>query len=169
VNKNGSGLPSLTRKNRERSRFSELIVNPAIFPSQPNPVVNLYSDDHDDNQSSSSSINPIHSFKKTITSKILVPSESTKSIVDTDLKVTSSNLCRKVEIQSEPIHKPTTSKGSSHDLRLTLSKNRTKQQNNDDNTTTNSNPILIDDEQIVTIDKAISSKINSIKEDKQQR
>lgn len=41
----------------------------------------------------------------------------------------------------------TTSKGSAHDLRLTLSKNRTKQPNNDDHESNGSQPIS-DDEQI---------------------
>jgi len=126
----------------ENHVFSQ-IVDPSIFSSQQKPVVDLYSDDLDDNQSSSSSINPNNSLKKTTISKILAPSESS---IPTDLKVTSSSTFRKVEIQSGNIDK-TTSKGSSNDLRLTLSKNRTKQQNNDDYGT-NGDPTINDDEQM---------------------
>ena len=82
------------------------------------------------------------------------------SIADTDLKVTSSNSCRKVEFQSGNIDKPITSKGSSHDLRLTLSKNRTKQPTIDETDhNTNGNQLSND----VIESKPISSKIHSTK------
>ncbi len=140
--KNGSDQISVTRKTSGKSRFSQIIVDPSIFSSQQKPVVDLYADDLDDNQSTSS-INTNNSLKKTTISKILAPSEST---IGTDLKVTSSSTFRKVEIQSGHMDK-TTSKGSAHDLRLTLSKNRTKQPNNDDHESNGSQPIS-DDEQL---------------------
>jgi hypothetical protein len=160
--KNGSNQPVVSRKT---SRFSKIIIDPSIFPSQQKPVIGLYSDDHEDNQSSSS-LNTNNSLKKTTISKILAPNESTVSIVDADLKVTSSNSCRKVEFQSGNTDKTIPSKGSSHDLRLTLSKNRTKQQMNDDlDNDTNGNQLINDDQT-----KSISSKLNSNKDDdKQQR
>jgi len=151
--KNSSEQTSVISKNNRKSRFSKLIVDPSIFPSQEKPVVDLYSDDLDDNQSSSS-------IKKTTFSKILAPTDQPIISISTDLKVTSSNSIRKVEIQSGNIDK-TISKGSSHDLRLTLSKNRPKQQLNNDDQETNGNQITNDDEQIL--------KIKSNNETKQQR
>lgn len=56
----------------------------------------------------------------------------------------------------------TTSKGSSHDLRLTLSKNRTKQSNNDDYQPNGNQPVS-DNEDEKTI------KIKSDNDNKQQR
>ncbi|CAF4682765.1 unnamed protein product, partial [Rotaria sp. Silwood1] len=166
-NKNDSDQPSVIRKKSGKSRFSPTIVNPSILTSQENPITHLCSDDHDNNQSSSS-INTNNSLKKPTISKILVPNESIKSIVDTDLKVTSSNSCRKVEFQSGHIDKTSASKGSSHDLRLTLSKNRSKTNNNYDDNGTNGNQLNNDDESTITNNKTMSSKINSNKEDKQQ-
>jgi len=158
-NKNGSEQSSVTRKSSGKSRFSQIIVDPSIFPSQ---VVDLYSDDLDDNQSSSSSINTTNSIKKATISKILAPTDPlTRPSVGTDLKVTSSNSFRKVEIQSGNIDK-TTSKGSSHDLRLTLSKNRPKQPNNDDHDT-NDNQLINDDDD----EQIVKSKSNN--ENKNQR
>jgi hypothetical protein len=160
LNKNNSEQTTVTRKNSGKSRFSKLIVDPSIFSSQEKPVVDLYSDDLDDNQSSSS-INTNNSLKKTTISKILAPTDQPIIPMGTDLKVTSSNSIRKVEIQSGNIDK-TISKGSSHDLRLTLSKNRPKQQqSNNDEHGTNGNQITNDDEQIL--------KIKSNNENKQQR
>jgi len=160
LNKNSSEQTTVTRKNSGKSRFSKLIIDPSIFSSQEKPVVDLYSDDLDDNQSSSS-INTNNSFKKTTISKILAPTDQPIISMGTDLKVTSSNSIRKVEIQSGNIDK-TISKGSSHDLRLTLSKNRPKQQQlNNDEHGTNGNQITNDDEQIL--------KIKSNNENKQQR
>ena len=59
-NKSSTNHPTITRKN---SRFSQITVDPMVFASQQKPVVDLYSDDHDDNQSSSS-LNPDSSLKK---------------------------------------------------------------------------------------------------------
>ncbi len=161
-NKNGSEQSSVTRKSSGKSRFSQIIVDPSIFLSQQKSVVDLYSDDLDDNQLSSSSINTTNSLKKATISKILAPTDQlTRPTVGTDLKVTSSNSFRKVEIQSGNIDK-TTSKGSSHDLRLTLSKNRPKQPNNDDHDT-NDNQLINDDDD----EQIVKSKSNN--ENKHQR
>jgi hypothetical protein len=126
-----------------------MIVDPSIFFSQEKPSIDLYSDDLDDNQ------NTNNSLKKPTISKILAPQD-----LLTDLKVTSSNSFRKVEIQSGIIDK-TTTKGSSHDLRLTLSKNRTTKQSNNDDHQINENQTINDDEQTI--------KIKSNDDNKQQR
>ncbi|CAF0908358.1 unnamed protein product [Rotaria sordida] len=166
-NKNNSEQPSLIRKKNGKSRFSPIIVDPSILTSQQNSTIDLHSDDHDNNQLSSS-INTNNSSKKPTISKILAPNESIKSIGDADIKVTSSNSCRKVEFQSGPIDKTSTNKGSSHDLRLTLSKNRTKHNNDHDDNGTNGSQITNDDDSTITNNKPMSSKINPNKEDKQQ-
>ncbi|CAF2392721.1 unnamed protein product [Rotaria sp. Silwood2] len=166
-NKNGSDQPSLIRKKSGKSRFSPTIVNPSILTSQETPIIDLYSDEHDNNQLSLS-INTNNSLKKTAISKILAPNESIKSIMDTDLKVTSSNSCRKVEFQSGSIDKTSTSKGSSHDLRLTLGRKRTEHNKNHNDNDTNGNQLNNDDESSISNNKTMSTKINSNKEDKQQ-
>jgi hypothetical protein len=175
TNKTGGDQVSISRKNGGKTRFSNATIDPSVFALRQDSAVHLYSDDNDDDQSSLS-MNTNNSLKKTTISKILAPSESTISIVETDLKVTSSNSYRKVEIHSASTDKTaavaTTSKGSSHDLRLTLSKNRTKQQSNDDDDDggTIGDELKKNGEQTtITTNKIISSNINSKKEDKQQR
>ncbi|CAF1362241.1 unnamed protein product [Adineta steineri] len=158
-NKNTSNQSSSSsiRKNHGKSRFSQIIDEPSSSTLQKQPIIDPYSDIDIDNQSCSS-INSTNSLKKVL-SNILASSESTKSIMDGDLKVTSTNSCRKVEIQSDNIHPTITiSKEPPQDLRLTLSKNRTKHQNNDDNNT--HDQVINRDEQIVTM--------SAINEDKQQ-
>ncbi|CAF1216488.1 unnamed protein product [Rotaria magnacalcarata] len=167
MNKNGSDQPTFIRKKTGKSRFSPTIVVPSTLDAQENATIELYSDDHDQ-MPSSLSINANSSLKKPTISKILAPTESIISLVDTDLKVTSSNSCRKVEFQSGSIDKATTSKGSSHDLRLTLCKNRTKHQSSRDDNGSMSNQLNSDDESNVTSNKAMSSKVHTIKDDKQQ-
>ncbi|CAF3375663.1 unnamed protein product [Rotaria socialis] len=167
TNKNGSDQPTFIRKKNGKSRFSPTIVVPSTLDAQENATIEFYSDDHDQMQSSLS-INTDSSLKKSTISKILAPTESIISLADTDLKVTSSNSCRKVEFQSGSIDKATASKGSSHDLRLTLSKNRTKHQSSHDDNGSMSNQLNSDDESTVTGNKAMSSKVHTIKDDKQQ-
>jgi hypothetical protein len=120
TNKSATDQPSVARK----TRFSQLIIDPSIFPSQSKPVVDLYSDDLDGNLSISS-IHTKNSFQN-----ILVPVQSIPPPIGTDLKITSSSTFRKVEIQTDKT--TTANKGSSDDLRLTIGKIRTKQQNSDE-------------------------------------
>jgi hypothetical protein len=169
---------SITRKNGNKSRFSQALVDPSIFPVRPGQVVELYGDDMDDDPPSSSPHADLSSKKATIP-KILAPSEPTVSIADTDLKVTSSNSFRKVEFQSGHMDKTGNHKGPSHDLRLTLRKNRSRQGDNDDHasgssssssSSNNGNRLISDDEQTITISKSVSSKsYSNNKDDKQQR
>ena len=168
TNKNDSDQLSVIRKNGTKSRFSPSIIDPSLLNMQQNSIDNRHSDICDNNQSS------IKTLKKPTIPKILPPNDSTISIVDTDLKVTSSNSCRKVEFQSGNIDKTVTSKGSSHDLRLTLSKNRTKHLNNDDDDDDDDQDIndikLNDDnEPTTTSNRLLPSQINTNKDDKQQR
>lgn len=166
--KNDSEQPSLIRKKFGKSRFAPSDVVPSTLTLQETPIIDLQSDDLD-NKQPSLSLNINNSLKKPIISKILAPTEPIMSIVDTDLKVTSSNSCRKVEFQSGNIDKSITSKESPQDLRFTLSKNRTKYQNNNENGSTIDDQIKSDEESTITTNKSISSKIQAIKEDKQQR
>jgi hypothetical protein len=101
------------------------------------------------------------------------------SLADADLKVTSSNSCRTVEFQSGAAEKTASSKGLSHDLRHTLSKNRSKQAENDNadgdagaaagSDSQGGQLVSSDDDQTMTISKTITSKSQSNKDDKQQR
>jgi hypothetical protein len=106
-----------------KTRFSQLIVDPSLFPSQQKPVLELYSDDLNGNLS-------IHMHNFLSKQKILVPDQSISPTIGTDLKITSSSTCRKVEIQSGNIDKSGSKEPTGGDLRLTLGK-RTKQHNND--------------------------------------
>jgi hypothetical protein len=113
--KSASDQPSVARK----TRFSQPFVDPSIFSSQSKPIVELYSDD------------------------LNASDQSIPPTIGTDLKITSSSTCRKVEIQSGNIDK-TGSKESSSDLRLTLGKIRTKQQTNDEYGTNGGEPTIND-------------------------
>ena len=99
------------------------------------------------------------------------------SLADADLKVTSSNSCRTVEFQSGNPEKTASSKGLSHDLRYTLSKNRSKQAETDDadagavdgSDIKGGQLVSSDEDQTMTISKPITSKSQSNKDEKQQQ
>ena len=142
-----------------------------MFSSQNKPTLDLYAG-VDDDQQSSSSVNSNNPLKKPVLSPVLAPGESAKPIMDHDLKVTSSNSCRKVEIQSDTTHQTVTSKEPPQDLRLTLRNNRNKQHSSDDNKpSTDDQPINSDEETVVmtkpTLTKTISNDVDD--DDKQQR
>ena len=177
VSKTGQEPASATRKNGNKSRFSRAHVDPSIFLTRQTPAIDLYADDLDDTPSSPLLNNP---GKKVSIPKILAPGESPVSMADADLKVTSSNSCRTVEFQSGHPEKTASSKGISHDLRYTLSKNRSKPAENadvDDDAdgggvaidTKGSQLVSSDEDQTMTISKTINSKSQSNKDDKQQR
>lgn len=104
-----------TRKNGTKSRFSAAAVEPE------------------------ENVEPISTSQVEVTP--VEPQPISFSSMDAELKVISTNSCRKVEIQSGTTEK----KNSSDDLRLTISKNRSKQVDNGD---TDSN-----DEQKVTMNQ----------------
>lgn len=99
------------------------------------------------------------------------------SLVDADLKVTSSNSCRTVEFQSGNAEKTASSKGLSNDLRHTLSKNRSKQAGTDDadadvvdgSDIKGGQLVSSDDDQTMTMSKPITSKSQSNKNDDKQQ
>ncbi|UJR35388.1 hypothetical protein I4U23_028145 [Adineta vaga] len=126
-----SQKPSSSRRLNARSRFSQLPVEKSTLDSQNHPINDLYAG-VDEDKPSTSSINTANTLKNTILSPILAPSDSIKPAIDHELKVTSSNSCRTVEIHSDTIHQTVTDKEPPQDLRITLRNNRSKQQNSDE-------------------------------------
>ena len=124
-----------TRKNGGKSRFSAPSVEPAVSSSE--------SDER----------TPTSHLGATTTSE----SQPSISLIDAELKVISTNSCRKVEISAPTSEK----KNSSDDLRYTISKNRSKQvENGEQSQTTESNGSrqISDDEQKITISQVIPPK-----------
>ena len=170
--RNGTDSSSSTRKPALKSRFSAGKIHSSIFPPKSNPVVDLYSDEPEDDPSL---FNTTNSVKKATVSKVSAPlsSESTLSMSDTDLKITSSNSSRRVEYQSVKGDEsaPTTITVPRNDLRYTLIRNHVKQTGADGNGDDEANDrrVSSDDEQTMAINKKVPSKTQANKEEKQQR
>ena len=172
--RNETDQPASTRKPALRSRFSAGKIHSSIFPPKSHPVVDLYSDEPEDDHSSSP-FNTNNSVKKMTVSKVSTApgSEPTLSMSDTDLKITSSNSFRRVEYQSVKGDEsaPTTITVPRDDLRYTLIKNHVKQSSTDGNggDGANDGQASSDDEQTMAINKKLPSKTQTNKEEKQQR
>lgn len=170
--RNGTDPSASTRKPALKSRFSAGKIHPSIFPPKSNPVVDLYSDDPEDDPSL---FNTNDSVQKATVSKVSAPlnSEITLSMSETDLKITSSNLSRRVEYQSAKGEESvaTTITVPRNDLRYTLIRNHVKQSNTDGNGNDEANDRRAgsDDEQTMAINKKVPSKTQANKEEKQQR
>lgn len=124
ITENSIPPPTVPRKAGGKTRFSPAELDPSVSASNETPTIELYPNDSNDNQSSSS--------KKSI--------EPILSPYATELKVTSSSTSRKVEIQSGNPDPSSITKSSAQDLRLTLSKNRPKYSSNDDDETIEISP-----------------------------
>lgn len=125
-----------TRKNGGKSRFSAPSVEPAATTS-----------------SSESDERTPTSHLGATTSE----SQPSMSLIDAELKVISTNSCRKVEISGATTEK----KNTSDDLRHTISKNRSKQVENGDHSQSNESNgsrLISDDEQKITISQVIPPK-----------
>lgn len=118
-NSNSTTIP---RKAGGKTRFSPIEIESLPLLSTDKPVVEHHPTNLDVNQTT----------RKSSVQENLLTDEPTLHPYSTELKVTSSSTSRKVEIQTGN-HESTGTKSAAQDLRLTLSKNRSKYSSNDDN------------------------------------